>query len=323
MKAIVVTGHGGPEVLELSDVEEPTAGAHEILVEVEAAGVNFIDTYQRAGIYDMALPYTPGLEGAGVVRAVGPEVTSVSPGDTVAWCGQLGSYAELITLPADKAVIVPEGITAEQAAAIMLQGLTAHYLTTSVYQVRPGDVALVHAAAGGVGLLLCQMITARGGIAIGTVSTESKEAAARQAGAAHIIRYDHEDVAPRVREILSGSGVNVVYAGVGKDTFEASLDSLEVRGTLALFGQASGAVAPFDPQILNNKGSLVLTRPSLTHFTQTHSELSWRASEVLGALASGQLHLTLSGIYPLAEAAQAHIDIQARKTSGKLLLSMK
>ena len=165
MKAIVVTGHGGPEVLELSDVEEPTAGAHEILVEVEAAGVNFIDTYQRAGIYDMALPYTPGLEGAGVVRAVGPEVTSVSPGDTVAWCGQLGSYAELITLPADKAVVVPEGITAEQAAAIMLQGLTAHYLTTSVYQVRPGDVALVHAAAGGVGLLLCQMITARGGIA--------------------------------------------------------------------------------------------------------------------------------------------------------------
>ena len=323
MKAIVVTGHGGPEVLELSDVEEPTAGAHEILVDVEAAGVNFIDTYQRAGIYDMALPYTPGLEGAGVVRAVGPEVTSVSPGDTVAWCGQLGSYAELITLPADKAVVVPEGITAEQAAAIMLQGLTAHYLTTSVYQVRPGDVALVHAAAGGVGLLLCQMITARGGIAIGTVSTESKEAAARQAGAAHIIRYDHEDVASRVREILSGSGVNVVYDGVGKDTFEASLDSLEVRGTLALFGQASGAVAPFDPQILNNKGSLVLTRPSLTHFTQTHSELLWRASEVLGALASGQLHLTLSGIYPLAEAAQAHIDIQARKTSGKLLLSMK
>ena len=323
MKAIVVTGHGGPEVLELSDVEEPTAGAHEILVDVEAAGVNFIDTYQRAGIYDMALPYTPGLEGAGVVRAVGPEVTSVSPGDTVAWCGQLGSYAELITLPADKAVVVPEGITAETSRSHHVAG---PYCSLFDHQRVSGETGRCGARPRRCrwrGVIALSDDYRAGRNRIGTVSTESKEAAARQAGAAHIIRYDHEDVAPRVREILSGSGVNVVYDGVGKDTFEASLDSLEVRGTLALFGQASGAVAPFDPQILNNKGSLVLTRPSLTHFTQTHSELSWRASEVLGALASGQLHLTLSGIYPLAEAAQAHIDIQARKTSGKLLLSMK
>ena len=321
MRAIEVTANGGPEVLVPTDKPEPLCGENDLLVDVVAAGVNFIDIYQREGLYELPLPYTPGLEGAGIVRSVGSTVTDVSPGDRVAWAGHLGSYAEVVALPADKAVAVPDGVSLETAAGIMLQGLTAHYLVTSVYDVSEGDRALVHAAAGGVGLLLCQMIRARGGEVIGTVSTDQKAEAATAAGAQHIIRYDREDVLQRVMDITDGQGVQVVYDGVGKETFDTSLRCLAPRGTLALFGQSSGAVEAFDPQILNQLGSLVLTRPSLSHFTRNASELRWRATEVFEALAEGSLSFTLHGSYPLADAAQAHHDLAARLTSGKLLLT--
>ena len=320
MRSIRVSHSGGPEVLTLTETSEPDCGDGDILVDVAAAGVNFIDIYQREGLYPMPLPYTPGLEGAGIVRSVGPGVTDFSPGDRVAWTGHLGSYTEVVALPAEKAVRVPEGMALETAAGMMLQGLTAHYLVTSVYEIKPGDRALVHAAAGGVGLLLCQMISARGGEVIGTVSSDAKADAALAAGASHIIRYDREEVDSRVKEITDGHGVSVVYDGVGRDTFDASLRSLAPRGVMALFGQSSGPVESFDPQILNQLGSLVLTRPSLTHFTQTPEELRWRAGEVLGALVEGSLEFNLHGTYPLEEAQRAHQDLAARVTSGKLLL---
>jgi NADPH:quinone reductase len=320
MKAIVIHSHGGPDVLRYEDAPDPKAGAGELLVKVAAAGVNFIDTYQREGLYEMALPYIPGLEGSGTVLEVGAGVTGFSVGDGVAWTGKLGSYAEQVVLPADKAVLVPAGVDLRVAAQAMLQGITAHYLVTSVFDIQPGHTAVVHAAAGGVGLLLCQMITARGGTVIGTVSTEAKADAARAAGAHHIIRYDQEDFAARVRDITNGVGVDVVYDGVGQATFDGSLRSLKPRGMMALFGQSSGPVKSFDPQILNQLGSLVLTRPSLAHFTQTPEELQWRAGEVLGALAAGTLRFVLSGSYALADAASAHRDLEARKTSGKVIL---
>lgn len=320
MKAIVVSQSGGPEVLQFSDVPEPVITPSDLLVNVAAAGINYIDTYQRSGVYAMTLPYTPGLEGAGTVLEVGSDVTGFAVGDTVAWTSNLGSYAELVALDASKAVRVPAGIELTQAAQAMLQGITAQYLITSVLEVKPGTTALVHAAAGGVGLLLCQMITARGGTVIGTVSTEAKATAASAAGAAHVIRYDQEDFMPRVRELTDGIGVDVVYDGVGASTFDGSLRSLKPRGMMALFGQASGAVGHFDPQILNSLGSLVLTRPSLTNFIQTSEELQWRASEVFDAMLSGDLTMTLGGSYPLADAAQAHQDLEARKSSGKLIL---
>ena len=320
MRAIVVSQTGGPEVLVSSEVPEPTGGERDIIVDVHAAGVNFIDIYQREGLYSLSLPYTPGLEGAGVIRSVGAAVTEFSPGDRVAWTGHLGSYSELVAMPADVAVLVPDSLSLETAAGMMLQGLTAHYLVTSVHKIVPGDTALVHAAAGGVGLLLCQMIRARGGEVIGTVSTDAKADAAVAAGAHHIIRYDREDVAQRVREITSTHGVRVVYDGVGRDTFDASLHSLAPRGVMALFGQSSGPVESFDPQILNQLGSLFLTRPSLTHFTGTPEELRWRASEVFEALENGSLSFSLHGTYPLENTHKAHADLAARLTSGKLLL---
>jgi NADPH2:quinone reductase len=315
-----VSQHGGPEVLAYSDVPEPEITPSELLVRVVAAGINYIDTYQRSGIYAMTLPYTPGLEGAGTVLEVGSEVTGFAVGDTVAWTSQLGSYAEVVGLDASKAVSVPSGIEPTQAAQAMLQGITAHYLITSVFEIKPGTTALVHAAAGGVGLLLCQMITARGGSVIGTVSTEAKAAAASAAGAAHVIRYDQDDFMPRVRELTEGIGVDVVYDGVGASTFEGSLRSLTPRGMMVLFGQASGPVGSFDPQILNSLGSLSLTRPSLMNFIQTREELQWRASEVFEAMLSGDLAMTLGGSYPLSEAARAHRDLEGRKSSGKLIL---
>lgn len=320
MHAIVVSQSGGPEVLTPTEVDVPVVGAGELLIDVVAAGVNFIDIYQREGLYPMPLPYTPGLEGAGIVRSIGPGVSAFGVGDRVAWAGQLGSYAEVIALPQDKAVRVPDGISLESAAGMMLQGLTAHYLVTSVYAIQPGDTALVHAAAGGVGLVLCQMIRSRGGTVIGTVSSEAKASAARSAGAAHIIRYDTEDIVSRVQEITEGLGVHVVYDGVGASTFDASLRSLRPRGTMALFGQASGPVSSFDPQILNQLGSLILTRPSLGHFTATPEELQWRASEVFGALESGELDITIHHRYPLESAESAQRDLASRATSGKLLL---
>lgn len=320
MKAIRVSVAGGPEVLQYTEVPDPVAGPGQLLVSVEACGVNYIDTYQRAGLYSMALPYVPGLEGAGVVTDIGSEVTAFSVGDRVAWTGVLGSYAPLIALPVDKTVKVPNDVELKSASQAMLQGLTAHYLVTSVFAVGPGHTAVVHAAAGGVGLLLTQMIKARGGTVIGTVSSEAKADAARAMGADHVIRYDQEDFMPVVRTLTQSLGVDVVYDGVGSSTFEKSLHSLKVRGTLALFGQASGPVGPFDPQILNTLGSLVLTRPSLAHFTQTPEELQWRASEVFDDLVASRLQLTLGGEYPLGEARQAHSDLESRKTSGKLLL---
>jgi NADPH2:quinone reductase len=319
MKAIVVNKPGGPEVLAYHESPDPIPGSHQLLVRVAAAGVNFIDIYQREGLYPMPLPYTPGLEGAGIVVDVGASVATFAPGDQVAWAGMLGSYADMIALDADAAVAIPEGVSLEHAAQAMLQGMTAHYLVTSVWDIQPGQTALVHAAAGGVGLLLCQMITARGGQVIGTVSTDAKATAARAAGASHIIRYDTEDVSERVREIVK-EGVDVVYDGVGRDTFMESLKSLRPRGMVALFGQSSGPVQAFDPQLLNQGGSLIITRPSLAHFTATPGELQWRASEVLGSLASGSIHFALAHRYPLNEAAAAHAALKARTTSGKLIL---
>ena len=321
MRAIVVSANGGPDVLVPSDVPEPSGGESDLIVDVTAAGVNFIDIYQREGLYPLPLPYTPGLEGAGIVRSIGSAVSEFSPGDRVAWTGHLGSYGEVVAVPEDKAVLVPDTVSLDTAAGIMLQGLTAHYLVTSVYEISRGDAALVHAAAGGVGLLLCQMIRQRGGDVIGTVSTDAKAEAALAAGAKHIIRYDTEDVVDRVRELTGGKGVTVVYDGVGRDTFEASLHSLAPRGVMALFGQSSGPVGPFDPQILNQLGSLVLTRPSLAHFTQDAAELRWRASEVFQDLGEGTLSVSLHGTYPLEDASRAHEDLAARITSGKLLLS--
>ena len=319
MKAIVVDKPGGPEVLAYRESPDPIPGPHQLLVKVAAAGVNFIDIYQREGLYTMPLPYTPGLEGAGVVVDVGTSVATFAPGDQVAWAGMLGSYAEMIALDADAAVAIPEGVSLEHAAQAMLQGMTAHYLVTSVWEIQPGQTALVHAAAGGVGLLLCQMITARGGQVIGTVSTDAKATAARAAGASHIIRYDTEDVPGRVREIVK-EGVDVVYDGVGRDTFMGSLKSLRPRGMVALFGQSSGPVEAFDPQLLNQGGSLIMTRPSLAHFTATPGELQWRAGEVLGSLASGSIHFALAHRYPLSEAGAAHAALKARTTSGKLII---
>jgi NADPH2:quinone reductase len=319
MKAIVVDKPGGPEVLAYRESPDPIPGPHQLLVRVAAAGVNFIDIYQREGLYTMPLPYTPGLEGAGVVVDVGTSVATFAPGDQVAWAGMLGSYAEMIALDADAAVAIPEGVSLEHAAQAMLQGMTAHYLVTSVWEIQPGQTALVHAAAGGVGLLLCQMITARGGQVIGTVSTDAKATAARAAGASHIIRYDTEDVPGRVREIVK-EGVDVVYDGVGRDTFMGSLKSLRPRGMVALFGQSSGPVEAFDPQLLNQGGSLIITRPSLAHFTATPGELQWRAGEVLGSLASGSIHFALAHRYPLSEAGAAHAALKARTTSGKLII---
>ena len=320
MKAIVVSTAGGPEVLELAEVDEPAMGAQDVLIDVAAAGVNFIDIYQREGIYDMPLPYIPGLEGSGTIRAIGSDVTDFAPGDRVAWAGGLGSYAEQVVRHPDTLVRVPDAVTDLEAAQVMLQGLTAHYLITSVFDITPGATALVHAAAGGVGLLLCQLISQRGGTVIGTVSSDSKEVAARAAGAAHVIRYDQDPVAESVASITQGAGVDVVYDGVGRSTFDASLASLKPRGLLALFGQSSGAVGPFDPQILNQRGSLSLTRPSLTHFVATPEELRWRASELFGALGNGTLQLALHHTYDLHDAAQAHTDLASRATSGKLIL---
>lgn len=320
MKAVVVRTAGGPEVLEYTEVAQPPVGKDDVLIDVAAAGVNFIDIYQREGIYDMPLPYTPGLEGSGTISAVGPDVSDFAPGDRVAWAGGMGSYAEQVVRHPDTLVRVPDAVTDLQAAQLMLQGLTAHYLITSVFDIKPGHTALVHAAAGGVGLLLCQLISQRGGTVIGTVSTEAKEKVARAAGAAHVIRYDQDPVAEQVSALTGGAGVDVVYDGVGKSTFDASLASLRTRGLLALFGQSSGAVEAFDPQVLNQRGSLSLTRPSLAHFVATPEELRWRASEIFGAVAAGTLELALHDSYALADTAQAHRDLASRATSGKLVL---
>ncbi|QIZ33774.1 quinone oxidoreductase [Saccharopolyspora sp. ASAGF58] len=320
MRAIRVAANGGPEVLEYSEAELPDPGPGQLLVEVAAAGVNFIDTYQRSGIYSMKLPFTPGSEGAGKVVAVGPGVTGFGVGDRIAWAMVPGSYAERALVPADKAVRVPDGVDDQTAAAALLQGLTAHYLITSTYPVRTGETALVHAAAGGMGLLLTQLVKSRGANVIGTVSTPEKEELAREAGADEIIRYTEEDVAEEVKDLTDGRGVDVVYDGVGKTTFDASLASLRPRGMLALFGASSGPVPPVDPQRLNAAGSVFLTRPSLAHHILTRDELDSRANELFGWIASGTLKIRIGGTYPLPDARRAHEDLEGRRTTGKLLL---
>ena len=319
--ALVVTAHGGREVLTVEDRASPPPGPGQALVEVAAAGVNFIDVYQRTGTYPGPTPFVAGNEGAGVVLAVGEGVGGLVEGERVAWPQGRGSAARYAVVPASTVVVVPETVALETAAAVMLQGLTAHYLTTSTYAVRPGDVALVHAAAGGVGQLLVQSIRARGGTVIATAGTPDKCATASELGAEHVVNYrDVADVAAEVRRLTGGRGVDVAYDGVGRDTFDASLASLRPRGLLALFGGASGQVPPFDIQRLNSGGSLFLTRPSLGHHLATREELEWRAGEVLGAVAGGSLRVTIGGRYPLAEAAEAYADLEGRRTEGKLLL---
>ncbi|WP_037359191.1 quinone oxidoreductase family protein [Amycolatopsis orientalis] len=318
--AVQVTRTGGPEVLELAEIEPGPPGPGELLVELAAAGVNYIDTYQRQGIYPIDLPFVLGSEGAGTVVEIGEGVTEFAPGDHVAWQGVLGSYAQRAVVPASETVKVPEGVSDELAAATMLQGMTAHYLVRSTYEVKAGDDILVHAAAGGVGLLLVQLAKARGARVLATVSTDEKAELARGAGADHVIRYDREDFAAVTRELTNGEGVAVVYDGVGKSTVDGSLASLKIRGTLALFGAASGPVPPIDPQRLNSGGSLFLTRPTLAHYLRTREELDWRARELFAAVQDGSLNVRIGGRYPLADARKAHEDLQGRRTTGKLLL---
>lgn len=318
MRAVQVREHGGPETLELVDAAPPQPGAGELLVDVAAAGVNYIDTYQRQGMYPMRTPFVLGLEGAGTVRAVGPDVTGVSVGDRVAWKDVLGSYAEQVTVPAASAVPVPDGVDDDVAAALPLQGMTAHYLASSTYPVQPGDWTVVHAAAGGVGLLLTQIIKRRGGRVLATTSTPEKADLARQAGADEVTSYD--DFVERALELTGDEGVPVVYDGVGQATFARGLDALRPRGLMALYGASSGAVPPFDLQTLNPKGSLFVTRPTLVHYTRDRKELMARSDELFGWVTEGALDVRIGGRYPLDDAQKAHEDLQGRRTTGKLLL---
>ncbi|PYO77744.1 MAG: NADPH:quinone reductase [Gemmatimonadetes bacterium] len=303
MKAIRVHRWGGPEVLQLEEVPAPTPGPGQVVVRVEAAGINFIDVYQRTGHYKTPLPFTPGQEAAGTVTAVGAGVTAPRVGDRVAYTGVLGAYAEYAVVPADRVVALPDAVSAEQGAAAMLQGMTAHYLATSTYPLKPGDACLVHAAAGGVGLLLCQIAKARGARVIGTVSTREKAALARDAGADDVILYTEQDFEVEVKR-LAGAGLNC----------------LQPRGMMVLFGQSSGPVGPFDPQVLNQKGSLYLTRPTVANYIATRAELLARAGDVLAWVHHGKLKLRIAHTFPLAEAAEAHRQLEGRKTTGKVLL---
>lgn len=318
--AIRIERTGGPEVLTPADVEVPSPGPGEVLIDVAAAGVNYIDTYQRAGVYSMSLPYTPGLEGAGTIVEVGSGVTGLGPGARVAWQGKPGGYAQRALIPADVVVPVPDEVPAETAAAVMLQGITAHYLVNSTYPVAEGDTILVHAAAGGVGLLLTQLAKAKGARVLGTVSTAEKETLARRAGADEVIRYADREFSEAVHELTGGEGVPVVYDGVGASTYEASLQSLRRRGTLVLFGAASGPVPPIDPQALNSGGSLYLTRPTAADYVTNRDELVWRTGELFSAVAAGTLDVRIGARYPLADARTAHEDLEGRRTTGKVLL---
>lgn len=320
MKAMRVHQYGGPEVLSFDEIPIPEPKAGEARVKIEAIGLNYVDIYQRAGLYPLPAPFTLGMEGAGVVDAVGDGVTEVQKGDCVAYSMVLGSYAEYAIVPAWKLVPLPPSVDARSAAALMLQGMTAHYLTHSTYALRPGEIALIHAAAGGVGLLLVQIAKNLGAATIGTVSTETKAALAKQAGADHVILYNRTDFAAEVKTITRGSGVHVVYDSVGQSTFAKSLDCLRPRGYLVLFGQSSGPVPPFDPGILATKGSLFLTRPSLNHYTLDRTELLQRAADLFAWTATGKLKLRIEKTFPLSEAAEAQRQMEARKTTGKVLL---
>jgi NADPH2:quinone reductase len=320
VKAIRVHETGGPEALRLEDLAVPVPGKGEALVKIEAAGVNYTDIYYRMGWTKSVLPFTAGVEAAGVVERVGPDVSGLKPGDRVAYTGPLGAYAEYAAVPAWRLVRLPGGTDARTAAAAMLQGMTAHYLCHSTYPLGEGETALIHAAAGGVGGLLVQMAKMRGARVIGTVGTEAKARIAREAGADEVIVYTNVDFETEVKRLTGGRGVRVVYDSVGKATFERSLNCLAPRGYLVLFGQASGPVPPLDPQILNVKGSLFLTRPTLGNYTATPEELNERAGDVLGWVASGRLRLRIETALPLTDAAEAHKRLAGRGTSGKLLL---
>ncbi len=320
MKAIVVENTGGPEALVYRETPSPAPKAGEALVKLEAVGLNYIDVYHRTGLYPLPCPFTPGMEAAGVVEAVGADVTEVSVGDRVAYAMTPGAYAEYAAVPAWKLVKVPEGVDAQSAAAAMLQGMTAHYLVTSTYPLKAGETALIHAAAGGVGLLLVQMVKRIGARAIGTVSTAAKAALAREAGADEVILYTSEDFEQETRRLTGGKGAQVVYDSVGKDTFLKSLNSLVPRGMLALFGQSSGPVAAFDPALLAQKGSLFLTRPSLAQYAATRDELLWRAGDLFNWIKADELKLRIEKTFPLRDAAEAHRQLEGRKTTGKVLL---
>jgi NADPH:quinone reductase len=320
MRAIRVPQYGGPEAMKIEELPTPKPNAGQVLVRLEAAGVNFIDVYQRTGLYKGTLPLPIGLEGAGVVEEVGPDVTSVRPGERVAWTGVPGSYASHHVVPADRLVTLPPGLDAKAGAAAMLQGMTAHYLAHSTYPLKPGDTCLIHAAAGGVGLLLCQMARRAGARVIGTVSTEEKARLAREAGAREVILYTKQDFEAEVKRLTDGKGLQVVYDSVGKDTFDKSLNCLAPRGYMVLYGQSSGPVPALDPQVLNVKGSLFFARPSLNHHILTRDELLRRAGDVLGWIQQGQLKIRIGATFPLDRASDAHRELEGRRTTGKVLL---
>jgi len=320
MKAMQIHSTGGPEVLQMAELPIPTPGPGQVLIRVEAVGVNFIEIYFRKGVYKAALPLTPGSEACGTVEELGPGVTGFASGELVASTAVLGSYAEYALVPAAQLVKVPASLTPEQAAAALLQGMTAHYLAHSTFPLKKGDTALVHAGAGGVGLLLTQMASQLGARVITTVSTAEKAELSREAGAETTILYTEQDFETEVKRLTDGRGVDVVYDSVGKTTFEKSLNCLRPRGLVALFGASSGPVPPFDLIQLNSKGSLFVTRPTLWHYIATRQELEWRAGEVLNGVAAGRLKLRTEHIYPLNQAAQAQIDLESRRTTGKILL---
>ena len=320
MKAIQIRTTGGPEVLELAELPIPVPGPGQVLIRVEAIGVNFIEIYFRKGVYKAAMPFIPGSEACGTVEELGPGVTGFASDEMVASTAVLGSYAEYALVPAAQLVKVPEGLAPEKAAAAMLQGMTAHYLAFSTFPLKKGDTALIHAGAGGVGLLLTQMAARIGARVITTVSTPAKAELSREAGASEVILYTEQDFEAEVKQLTGGKGVDVVYDSVGKTTFDKSLNCLRPRGLLALFGASSGPVPPFDLIQLNSKGSLYVTRPTLWHYIATRQELDWRSGEVLNWVQSGELKLRTEHIYALDEAAQAQTDLEARRTTGKILL---
>jgi NADPH2:quinone reductase len=320
MKAIRIHAPGGPDAMRLDEVPQPAPKAGEALVKVDAAGLNYIDVYFRSGQYKAEYPLTLGLEAGGTVTAVGPNVSEVKVGDKVAYTGVPGAYAEYAVVPAARLVVLPAGVSTKQGAAAMLQGMTAHYLATSTYPLKKGDTCLVHAAAGGVGLLLCQMAKMRGARVIGTVSTDEKAKLAREAGADEVILYTKQDFEAEVKRLTGNQGLQVVYDAVGKTTWEKSLNSLAPRGLMALYGQSSGPIGTIDPGILNTKGSLFLTRPSLNHHIASRQELTQRAGEVLGWIAAGTLKLRMEFEFPLKDAAAAHKALEGRQTTGKVLL---
>lgn len=323
MRSIRVHEYGPPDVMRLEELDVPEPGPGEVRVMLEAAGVNFIDTYQRSGQYKMNLPFTPGSEGGGVVDAVGEGAEGFTPGDPVAYAMHLGAYSEFAIVPAWKLVPVPPGVNLLTATGAMLQGMTAHYLSHDTYPIRPGDTVLVHAAAGGVGLLLVQMAKLRDARVIGTVSNAEKEALAREAGADEIIRYTEQNFESEVRRLTDGRGLDAVYDSVGRDTFHKSLNCLQPRGYMILYGQSSGAVAPLDPQVLNQKGSIFLTRPSLGHYTLDRAEILRRAGDLFDWISAGQLSVRIDKTFPLEEAAEAHRHMEARQSKGKVLLGMQ